>query len=181
MSVHNRLVFMAGIAVALMASTLRAEIACESRMLPGEINFGSQNRGQMLDQPVGSELTLGSRRTRLVIQCAAPTHLSLAYIAPAAGADSYRFGDGRVLLTLHNAQADGQEVLLAQKGAQTQASQELLLKPEQQLLFLQDGQPVVATSFSLNVSIETRISPNATRVRAPTVLETRGYFQPFAW
>lgn len=181
MSACNRIVFIACVAFALVSTELRAETECESRILPGEINFGDQNRGRLLDQPIGNELTLGSRRARLVIQCAAPTHLSLAYVAPAAGADSYRFGDGRVLLTLGNAQADGQAVSLAQEGAESQAGQEQLLKPEQRLLFWRDGQSIVATTFSVEVSIDTRISADATRVRAPTVLETRGHFQSFTW
>ncbi|ROL76555.1 hypothetical protein BLX41_14470 [Pseudomonas protegens] len=162
-----------GTALTLVASSTFAA-DCEMRLSNPEVDYGTLNRSDM-DIRGSVPIALGNRQLNLTVVCREETRFGLRFEGQAADLNSYRFADkGHFTITLSNATLDGNTVQLAQAGSARPLSPTELLRPNQVVTTMVQGQRAVGKVFLAQVEIQTYISDTETYARDITVLEGLG-------
>lgn len=170
------------IALPLYAAQSYTDDTCEALLSPEQIDYGRQTRGELLRRSTRQDIVSFEPRTvSLNIQCAQPTPITLRFLGIAADTDSYQFGiDGRMTLTLEQAQLDGRSVNLSTvQGPGSplgQVDSSAVLRPNQAIVPVVAGQPASGQHLSLTVRVAPIAPEAATRVRELTRWQVSGQF-----
>ncbi|WP_158783163.1 hypothetical protein [Pantoea sp. BAV 3049] len=159
-----------------------AHAECSVQLSDAVIDYGSQTRGDLLQQNgnelTAAELSLGEERIIDVnITCDRPAPLSLQFIAPARDSQSYSFGrSGKAVLKLYDASVDNQPAEIASNLAGTDRSQAIILAADKRLTFWREGTRLSGSSLRAKVAISTYLPAGQTRVSDRQSWQLNGNF-----
>jgi hypothetical protein len=151
----------------LMAQGVRAE-NCRVSLSQPRIDYGVIRK----ETPAPSaSFALDTRTVHLNVLCTEPSAIALRFVGAADG-QGFRFGrEGRLRLTLRQAQVDGHPVAWALAHLPGEAASGQLL-PGQVLVT-----PVAGKRLTARVDIDIELPSDALQVRSQTLLEGQGHFE----
>lgn len=159
------------------AQVAQADPACAVRLGQSTIDFGAASRGALLERPVGGdELSFGSRRVQVNVQCEQVAPLRLEFVAPVADAERYRFGAGTLQLRVVAVRVDGKPVQWGHEGHSGLIASDRL-RPGEGLVPLHAGDRLSGQRMEVEFELEARIRSAATRVSDQTRLESHASFR----
>lgn len=154
---------------------------CQLVISAPDMNYGTLTRNALRDTVGFPGLSLGNRQMVIHVSCATPVKMGIRFRGPSIGAD-YVFGQhGKVTMQLGDPQLDGHRVLV---GAANTAgmmpvapASSARFVPGLVLVPVENGVPVVGSSFSATIEVEPVLPPDEVRVRSRTSLEMQGTFE----
>ncbi|CAI8813479.1 MULTISPECIES: hypothetical protein [Pseudomonas] len=161
--------------VLLSVCTIPAMAAqrCTLTLAPSLIDFGSTTRGELLGRsPAGGPLILGKRQTRLQVQCAAPQPMRLWLDGATVDMRHFPFGDGVLQVSILSARLDGVAMAWRREGEESPVDTGLL-RPGERIMPWRNGAAALGTHWDLELELDARINPEATRVRDVKTLENK--------
>jgi hypothetical protein len=158
-------------------SSVSAREACDLRLTPNQLDYGSVTRGALLKMPAAddADLSFGSRRIHMLIQCPEPQAMVWRFIAPRADPQRFRWGAGTMQLRIVAVQLDGLAVHWRRESGEPLEAD--LLRPGDRVIPWRAGMAGEGLRLDVELEVDARLSDPTSRVNDLTRFEGGGRFQ----
>lgn len=163
----------AGVLSCLLMAGEAYAAECRVSLSRPEVDLGALRHG---GQAAAQGVLFGKRTVHLNVVCPQDTLIALRFRGVPAVGQGFKFGEqGYFNLSLQQTVLDGRPAELAPMHNRAERSGQLL--PDQTMVVLAAGLPVVGRVFSAQVQVDTYLFDTTTAVRDKTVLEGGGRFE----
>lgn len=153
----------------------QVQAKCSLQLSSPQVVFEPGPRSTLRPGSAGGDLSFGVRRVWLNAQCRQSQPMSLRFEAPAANAQAYRFGVGRLQVRVRAARVDGR-LIEGWRGADA-AARDNVLRPGDRVRPWHNGQALAGRHLQLELEVEPLVPRQAANVRDITRFATVGRFE----